>query len=289
MTSRYRTRPQVKFREFAELELRRVSMSNTIWALMAGSKLASIALDSARGSGRTLSEIFPVVEHIGRFNVRIDDAHALLAAAETDLSVMAMSQAIALHEDFVKTCLTWLLPLGKLTPGQLNNANTFNIHETMNAASGRNVRTGSLRLFHLSRLMRNCHIHAGGSGSGALQRHMEGMTRSQRLEWSALTLRPFVVINEGEYVTIGVNELVATLAIGKRLAYEVNLCLQRAVPRRMWADIAVRDYFTLDGSKPPRDPAAGKRLSSYARTNFSAIALSETTLKSALKRYIPTK
>jgi hypothetical protein len=174
VTSRYRTKPQVHFEEFRILEQRRVAASNAIWAILAGSKIASNTLNLTEGSTRTLAEMFPTVEHIERFNLRSDEARGLLGDAEIDLCTMGMSYAIALHEDFVKTCLEWLLPLGLISRSKLRDAKTANVHEKLEVASGARMDADSLVLFHMTRLMRNCHIHAGGSGSS----HLEAMPRS---------------------------------------------------------------------------------------------------------------
>ena len=74
----------------------------------------------------------------------------LPATAEQDMSTMGMSYAIALHEDFVKTCLGWLVPLGLLTRRQWRDARTADVHEKLERASGRHVDTDSLALFHLT-------------------------------------------------------------------------------------------------------------------------------------------
>ena len=47
MSSKYRTLPQVKFKEFRDLERRRVETSDMVWAVLVGSKLAVKTLDEA--------------------------------------------------------------------------------------------------------------------------------------------------------------------------------------------------------------------------------------------------
>lgn len=283
VTSRYRTRPQVNFAEFRILEQRRVDAGNAIWAILAGSKIAANTLNLTDGSTRTLAEIFPSVTHIERFNLRSDIARDLLAEAETDLCTMGMSYAIALHEDFVKTCLSWLLPLGLVSRSQLRDAKTANVHEKMQTASGVPMDSDALALFHLTRLMRNCHIHAGGLGSRELERHSSALTGSQRATWESLTKEPFAVIPEGAAVQVEVGGLIATLAIGKRLSYDVNLCLQAAIPRNEWANMAAREYFAL-GAKRPTHAKALRSLRGYTRGTYDALALTDAELQAAVDR-----
>jgi hypothetical protein len=143
----------------------------------------------------------------------------------------------------------------------------------------------SLVLFHMTRLMRNCHIHAGGSGSSHLEAHMRALSATQISAWEGLTQKPFAVIPENAPVTVEVGELIATLAVGKRLSYEVNLCLQAAIPRDEWADRAAGEYFGLVGAKSPKDPKALRSLMGYARPNFSALSLTEREYQDAIDRF----
>ena len=206
VTARYRTQPQVHFREFQILERRRTEAGNAIWAILAGSKMAANTLSLTEGSDRTLAEIFPSVDHIQRFNLRTDRARALLATAEQDMSTMGMSYALGLHEDFVKTCLGWLVPLGLLTRRQWRDTRTVDVHEKIERASGRNMDPDSLALFHLTRLIRNCHIHAGGRGSKELERHSTGLTPGQRAIWEQLTGEQFAVISENDPARVGAEQ-----------------------------------------------------------------------------------
>jgi len=81
----------------------------------------------------------------------------------------------------------------------------------------------------------------------------------------------------------GVGGLVATLAIGKRLAYDVNLGLQTAISRESWADIAADEYFSV-GSKRPKDPSSLRALRGYLKGGFAPLALTDDELQSAIDR-----
>jgi hypothetical protein len=284
VTARYRTQPQVHFAAFKTLEKRRVEAGNAIWAILAGSQIAANTLVLTEGSQRTLSEIFPSVGHIRRFDLRSDRARELLGTAEADLSTMAMSYAIALHGDFAKTCLSWLIPLGLVTRPQWRDARTVNVHERLESATGRSMQADSLALFHYTRVIRNCHIHAGGRASAELARQSANLSFEQQRIWSDLTGEPFTPISEGDPAAVGVGGLVATLAVGKRLSYEINLCLQLAIPRTVWADMAAEEYFSTHPRKSPRDPTACRSVRGYIRGRFDALQLSESELQDAIAR-----
>lgn len=284
MTARYRTQPQVHFAAFKTLEKRRVEAGNAIWAILAGSQIAANTLALTDGSQRPLSEIFPSAGYTRRSNLRPDKARELLGTAESDLSTMAMTYAIALHEDFAKTCLGWLIPLGLVTRQRWRDSRTVNVHEHLESATGRSMQADALALFHYTRVIRNCHIHAGGRANAELARQSVNLSFEQQRIWSDLTGEPFTPISEGDPAAVGVGGLVATLAIGKRLSYEINLCLQRAIPRTAWADMAAEEYFAANPRKSPRDPTAIRSVRGYTRGRFDALQLTESELQGAIAR-----
>jgi hypothetical protein len=273
----------VKFARFRELEKRRVDSSNRIWAIIVGSKMAASTLQLTKGSSRTLAEIFPSLQHVGRFDMRSDKAAALLGDAELEMCTMGMAHAIALHEDFVKTCLEMLIPSGKFSKTKLANTRTVNAHEYFAEASGHTFDVDALALFHVTRLTRNCHIHAGGLVDTTLVKAFSNMTPSQQSLWSSLTGESIAAPSVGSRALVGVGGLVATLAVGKRLAYDVNLGLQTAISRESWADIAADEYFSV-GSKHPKDPSSLRALRGYLKGGFAPLALTDAELQSAIDR-----
>lgn len=283
VSSTYRTRPEVKFAQFRELEQRRINASNMIWAMIVGSNMAASTLHATRESSQTLSELFPEIAHVKRFDMRSDSAKKLMGNAEIEMSTMGMTYAIALHEDFVKSCLAMLLPLGLISKGKLDDANTSNAHETMSNATGHTFDADALALFHVTRLIRNCHIHAGGKVSKQLVGAYAALDPSQITLWESLTGETLNAPVLGSAATVGVGGLIATLAVGKRLSYDVNLALQAVVPRSTWADMAANEYFEL-GSKKPQDSAALRSLRGYLRGGFGALNLTDGELQAAIAR-----
>lgn len=227
--------------------------------------------------------MFPSIDHVARFDMRSDRASKLMEDAETEMSTMGMTYAIALHEDFVKSCLAMLIPTGKFSQSKLRNTTTVNAHENLAAASGHPFDVDALTLFHLTRLARNCHIHAGGLVDKRLVDQYESLTVEQRSLWESLTGEPFEIPPIDSRARVGVGGLVATLAIGKRLSYDVNLALQKSIPRTSWADMAANEYFEL-GAKKPNDPTALRALKGYLRGGFSALALTDDELRAAIDR-----
>ena len=282
MTSRYRTLPQVKFREFRDLERRRVQASDTVWALLVGSKLAVETLGRAEDQRKLLADEYPQLPHVQRMNQRLDRAGRLLDAAEAEVCTMALNFTFGLHEDFVRSCIRLLIPLGKATNGD-SRTNSDEIHERFSVLTDQVMDPDALALFHLTRKVRNAHTHAAGLVRQDLVTHYGSLTPTQQATWSDLTGEEFQIPAIGDSAALGVPGLVGALAVQKRLAYDLNLGLQLAIPRDAWADIAVREYFAESG-KALKDPSAPRSAVGYLRGGFDALKLTRGEISDAIDR-----
>ncbi|WES65831.1 hypothetical protein P0L94_07100 [Microbacter sp. GSS18] len=282
MTSKYRTEPQVKFKAFRDLEKRRAEASDTVWALLVGSKLAVQTLADVPNQKVLLADQYPDLAHVQRMNQRLDRAGQLLSEAEREACTMALNFTFGLHEDFVKSCIRLLVPLGKAS-NRVANSNSNIIHEEFATATSHPMDTDALALFHLTRKIRNAYTHAAGLVREGLVEHYESLTTTQRETWSALTCEPFRVPSLGESASLGVPGLTGALAVQKRLAYDVNLGLQNVIPRDAWADIAVGDYIEENG-KLPRDTSALRKVRGYLRGGYQALKLTNAELVAAIER-----
>lgn len=283
MTARYRTLPQVKFKAFRELERRRVQASDTVWAVLVGSKLATSTLTGEPNQKALLADQYPTIPHVRRMNQRLDRASSLLDAAEAELCTMALNFTFGLHEEFLRACLRFLAPQGLITLSRIERLNAVELHETVEDKTGTPLNADALALFHLVRHIRNAHTHAAGLVRGTLVDYFNGLTQAQRALWEAVTSEPFRVPTVGDSAAVGVNGLVGSLAIQKRLAYDVNVALQNVVPRARWADIAAEEYFSESG-KSLKDPTAVRSLRGYARPSFGALGFSDLELAEAIER-----
>ncbi|MDC7804905.1 hypothetical protein PP359_13345 [Sphingomonas sp. BLCC-B65] len=283
MTARYRTRPQVKFKAFRELERRRVQASDTVWAVLVGSKLAASTMASEPNQKALLADQYPDIPHVERMNQRLDRASALLHAAEAEVCTMALNYTFGLHEEFLRACLRFLAPQGLITLARVEKLNAVELHETIERKTGSTVDPDALALFHLTRHIRNAHTHAAGFVRETLVDYFARLTSDQRALWESVTSEPFRVPTVGDSATVGVNGLVGSLAIQKRLAYDVNLALQNVVTRSRWADIAAEEYFAESG-KSLKYPTAVRSLRGYARPTFGVLKLTDDELSAAIER-----
>ncbi|WIB13311.1 hypothetical protein [Curtobacterium sp. MCPF17_052] len=282
MSSQYRTHPQVKFKEFRELERRRVEASDTIWALLVGSKLAVKTMADEPNQRSLLADAYPELPHVQRMNQRLDRAAALLAAAEGEVCTMALNFTFGLHEDFVRSCIRLLIPHG-LASNSAATVNSDQMHEKFSTLTGYSVDGDALALFHLTRRIRNAHTHAAGLVRQDLVDQYVSLSSSQRATWESLTSEPLRIPAVGDPALVGTAGLVGALAVQKRLAYEVNRGLQLAIPRDAWTDMAVHEYFSESG-KSLRDPSAARSVKGYLRGGFDALKLTDDEVQAGIER-----
>lgn len=275
--------PEVRFAAHRDYEKARVDTSNAMMALLAGSQLAAHLLKLTEGSDRLLPEVFPRVEHIGRFNLTTDAAQLLLDDADQHLGAMGVPYALALHEDYLKTCLSLLESDGKCTAGTAERTKLAYQHRRIESATGARFSADCLTQVTTLRRMRNCTIHAGGRADVVLVRDLARWSTSVQTDWMRIAKRSPQVLKVGDPVTFGHGELILALAITKRLAREANEQIQPVISRARWADIAIDDLLESD-PKVLRAPDRQRRAEGLARFHYAPLKLTTKELASALAR-----
>ena len=108
--------------------------------LLAGSCIAEHFLSLTEGCEHLLPTIFPPVDHIKRFNLTSGKAREVLQNADTYLGTMAVPYALAIHEDFLRTCVA-------LTGAAANGISAAGLHgELQNITGGTTGFAGGRRL-----------------------------------------------------------------------------------------------------------------------------------------------
>lgn len=100
--------PEIHYPAYRTYVDTRVEANDAMMALLAGSRLAAHTLQLTEGSTATIASVFPAVEHIRRFDLRSDIARDLLRNADFHLASVAVTYALATHEDFATSTLTRL-------------------------------------------------------------------------------------------------------------------------------------------------------------------------------------
>ncbi|MFJ7751831.1 hypothetical protein ACIQXM_17980 [Arthrobacter sp. NPDC097144] len=272
----------MQYLAYREHQRQRVQTNDTMMGLLAGSKLASQTLMLTEGSKLLMSEIFPGVEHIRRFNLTTEKAREVLEDAEELLGVLAVPQVMALQEHLLVGMLEILqgnVPgVGNLVSG----AKAANVHEKFESATGSSFTPETLSLFHLIRTARNTHIHSGGKANKALVDAASTAEPPTREVWTLVTKTAFPTYGLGDKVALNLPELIGILAITKRLAEEANSILQQTLPRSTWADIAVADWLETRGLG--NKDQQNKQLYGQTRMYYGPLKLTVQDLEAAKAR-----
>lgn len=273
----------VRFAAYRAYEEARVTSSNAMMALLAGAQLASHLLQLSNGSSRLLPEMYPQVPHIGRFNLTSDAARTILDAADSHLGAMGVPYALALHEDYMKTCLLLLERAQLCPPRTAERTKLFAQHARVASAAGGTFNADSIAQLNTLRMMRNCLIHEGSRADPKLINHVANWSPSTEVGWVKLAKRSPRTLRVGDHVMFGQAEMILTLAITKKLDREANEMLQAPIPRTLWADIVVEDLMT-NHPGGVRAPDKIRRLRGLARYHYSPLQLTEPELTAALAR-----
>ena len=185
--------------EYSEFDQRRIEANNAIVGLLAGSRLATNALQLSQGSQVPLSEMFPAVTHVERFNLVVEDARNILLDAERHLANLAIPYAQSLQEDHLQRTIKVLqdhgLDLSHPEGAPTNRLNASNLHEIFfhtcdvhvgRATSDVDSRSSMLEIFHLLRRIRNANTHSGGRVSSSIQNDMDSLSEDALSHWKKI-------------------------------------------------------------------------------------------------------
>jgi hypothetical protein len=274
----------VLFREYRDYEDQRVLANDAMMGLLAGSKLAIQTLQLTTGSTARLSQIFPSVPHIARFDLQVGQAAKVLEGAESYLAALCVPFVFSAHENLIKHCMLHLASeSGLLSPTKFKNADMSSMHDLLAELSdGRTFTPANLSLFDALRCMRNVVVHSNGIISE--QRHLGGIdnaTADARALWRKITHEPYPSYRLGERLNTGLPLLIAALATTLRLAEEANLMFQGILPRSKWLAYAVDDW-RRGGGEVGSVGQRERRLRGFARHLYGPLGLTAGELSYAL-------
>lgn len=271
----------VRFRAFREYEHHKAEANNAMMALLAGAQLSAHLLRLTEGSDRLLPEVFPAVDHIQRFNLKSDDARTILLGADAHLGKMAVPYVLSLHEDYMRTCVE-MLAQNKLCSSALAKRNLIDLHPGFERTTGHMYDTDMMSYMTVLRLTRNAVIHNGSTMTQALHDELAKWTAPQEKGWFDLAKRNPRTLRVGDRIDFGQGEMIAALAITKRLDRETNVGLQAALPRTCWAGLVV-DEIVADQPRVLHDTKlALRKAQGIARHHYGVIGLTDVELSSEI-------
>jgi hypothetical protein len=197
---------------------------------------------------------------------------------------MSVPYALALHEDYLKTCLDLLARGGRCTKSQADRAKArlATQHTGIEEATGGRFVPDRLAQLDTLRLMRNCMIHDGSRANQALIDKIASWTVSTEAAWVKVTKGSLRHLQRGDLVEFGHPEVILSLVVTTSLAKQANRLLQSSLPRELWADLVLED---LRNAEPD---LAGESLlrkaRGLARFHYGSIRLNDDELSAAIAR-----
>jgi hypothetical protein len=276
----------VKFGAYRRYERDRIDASNAMMALLAGAQLAGHLLKLNEGSPRLLPEVYPNVAHIGRFNLTAGAAGGILASADAHLGAMSVPYLLAIHEDYMTTCLQLLARAGRISSAQAR-VRAAGQHTTMESCCGTQFDPIALSQLHALRLMRNARIHEGARASRALIQLVSTWDAATEAAWTRLAGRSPRHLSEGDPLEFAHGEMLVGLAVTKNIDRQANMALQTSMPRALWADLVIEDMLESTPNALSRSDRE-RKARGIARHYYAALALSEAEIRQAISR-IPAR
>ena len=273
----------VRFRVYRQHEALRVEASNALMGLLAGAQLSNHLLQLNRGSQRLLPEVYPNVPHIRRFNLTAEAASDILAEADVHLGAMSIAYALALHEDYMKTCLAMAADAGLVTRRRARETTAAGQHDALQTACGSRVDPLPLEQLIVLRKMRNAVIHDGGRADDGLVDAISTLSTEAIAAWTKIAGRDPSVIRPGDALRLGHGEMLLSLAVTKNVDRACNVLLQDGLPRHVWVRIAVDDALI----QHPHAEQAGialRKCHGVARHWYGPLALGRSEIDDELRR-----
>jgi len=276
---------EVRYRDYRKYEKQRDVTNTAVMGLLAASHMTSGTLRVHSGSTATLSQLYPTVPYVHRFNLRVDVAQNVLDRADGIVSLLGIPQVIAIHEDVLKGMLRLIALHTHGVPRSVHkDASASTIHERMSRLTGVEFGAEAIELFHLMRVARNTHIHAGGRADANLVRRRDSLSCGAEHAWSAITTVPLPEFSEDHDFQFRHSDLIVMLAVTKRLAREANQMLQGCLPREVWADMALADWRAETARRHLDRGQVENKAMGFAKRYYGALGLTTSEVSAAVSR-----
>ncbi|CKI34089.1 hypothetical protein LTT02_25520 [Mycolicibacterium smegmatis] len=272
---------EVKYPEYRQYQEISIDVNNAVMSLLAGSRIANHAIVNNGTQNQQLADIFPTVEHIDRFNLRVGPATKYLSAADDHLASMEITYALAVHEDFVTSAIEFARSAG-VNVSSSRPITAKSMHRVLFNALGYTARPESTECFQLLRCMRNAVVHAGRRVQQELTNQISNMSPAAVQEWQRLNGQPpSDVVQQAELVLVA-SHIFSAFAVIKQLGRDISAALAATIPVRVWAEVCVQDF--QESTKNNRNSSGWRRaLIGYARSRYGPVNIPESDLESAAR------
>lgn len=272
----------VRFRAYRRYEALRVEASNALMGLLAGARLSNHLLQLNRGSDRLLPEVYPNVPHIRRFNLTAEAASDILAEADVHLGAMSIAYALALHEDYMKTCLLMAADAGLVSRRRARETPAAGQHDLLQRSCSGALDPAPLEQLTVLRKIRNAVIHDGGRITAGVTDAVSEMSPDAVSGWASLSGSDPTQFHSGNALRLGHGEMLLALAITKQLDRACNGLLRSGLSRSDWARVAVDDALE-EHPNALRSGTALRKSHGMARHLYAPLALTRQEIADELQ------
>ncbi len=283
----------IQYRAFRTWQAMQKRSNNSILALSVGANHARREMDQAPDSevrARTLLNAVPLTE---RLDVTAAEATKIFESAATDMAFLAIPQVMAIHIELCVSTIVECQRFPGLVKEQRGEPNWWSTELLRKAIRFREAMTTADHLLAFCLKLRNTMMHGAGKVDEDLEKVWKNLPPAAKARWQSLAARPFTYTKVGVLPTLGWPEIMATLAVTKESAYEINGRVGRALTRAQWAEVIARDYrdATTVGRRrfnaaPAGHGGAGpeldrvvQRLQGHAMTYYPDLAMTPAELR----------
>ncbi|WP_411095977.1 hypothetical protein [Streptomyces sp. 020-2-3H-GM] len=283
----------IQYSAFRTWQAMQKRSNNSILALSVGANHARREMALAPDPeirARMLLNAVPLTE---RLDVTAAEATNIFESAATDMAFLAIPHVMALH---IELCVGTIVECQHF-PGRIKQHKqepgwwgVSLLHKTLRF--GQHKTTADHLLDFIS-MLRNRMMHGAGKVDNDLVQAWKDLPPAAKTRWESLTGRPFTYTKIDMPPTLGWPEIMATLAVTKESAYEINGRVRGALTRAQWAEVIARDYrdATVVGRRRFNAAPAGRgvaghevdrvvqRLQGHALTYYRDLALTPAELR----------
>ncbi|MEV7950632.1 hypothetical protein AB0O74_27125 [Streptomyces rubiginosohelvolus] len=232
----------IQYSAFRTWQAMQKRSNNSILALSVGANHARREMDQASDPEARARTLLNAVALTERLDVKATEATKIFESAATDTAFLAIPQVMALH---IELCVSTIVECQQF-PGLIKKQKEAPgrwqvplLHETLRFGK---FETSADELLDFCLKLRNAMMHGAGKVNEKLIKRWEKLSPTAVARWEGLAGRPFTYTKVDVLPTLGWPEVLATLAVTKESAHEINGRLRRALTRAQWAEVIARDY-----------------------------------------------
>ncbi|MFE0692903.1 hypothetical protein [Streptomyces sp. NPDC058869] len=283
----------IQYSAFRTWQAMQKRSNNSILALSVGANHARREMDQAPDPevrARMLLNAVPLTE---RLDVTAAEATKIFDSAATDMAFLAIPQVMALH---IELCVETIVECQHF-PGRIkeqdNEPGWWKVPLLQKTVRFGEHKTTADHLLDFILKLRNTMMHGAGKVDEDLEKVWKNLPPAAKARWQGLAGRAFTYQKVGVLPILGWPEIMATLAVTKESAHEMNGRVLRALTRAQWAEVIARDYRDATavgrrrfnaapaghGLSGPEQDRVVQRLQGHAMTYYRDLAMTPVELK----------